>query len=357
MPAYVILAGVLLTGFCGIPGRSLGSESFAEFLNRVERRDPKTKAICEVRIVDERNVTLTLLNPKVVVKDDIATFEFSRDFKDKDREARFQFQVTDEVSLEVKRVMNYQEVRSLEAKAHAAIHAYRVFVASDFRIRLGDTLANADIQMGIPRKERPYGGQWGAISIYEYDDGLIIECVGRVVRDVWRDASAQLISPNGNPPLNLIPVEIASDIPPKLKGDASLAFDRLDIYFDGGSRGAEFNREDGGKLMLFFPHPGYWTPTARKNRTQPVAVLTHRNDKQMLVEIKLDSPLNRRIVELIEADISAGKHSPDKLQTLNRVRDSVRTRIPLKEIADRMDAGAAKTNLGGDPFSGGDPFD
>jgi hypothetical protein len=169
-------------------------------------------------------------------------------------------------------------------------------------------------------------------------------------------ANGQLISPNGNPPLNRMSVEIASDVPQKLRGDTLLTFDDLDIYFDGGSHGAEFQRNDGGKLMLFFPHSGYWTPAARKKRVQPVAVLTQRNGKQLLVEIKPDSKLNQRIVDLIDADISSGRHSPEKLATLKRVRDSVRKRSPLKEIADRMDSKTGELKLD-DPFGGGDAFD
>ena len=170
-------------------------------------------------------------------------------------------------------------------------------------------------------------------------------------------ASGQLISPSGDPPLNRIPIAIASEVPPKLQGDASLTFDDLDIYFDGGSHGAEFDRHDRGKLMLFFPHSGYWTPAARKNRRQPVAVLTHRNGKQMLVEIKPDSKLNQRIVDLIDADISTGRHLPEKLVTLKRIGESIRKRSPLKEIADRMDSKTGELKLDDDPFGGGDPFD
>lgn len=40
-------------------------------------------------------------------------------------------------------------------------------------------------------------------------------------------ASGQLISPTGNPPLNRMAVEVASDVPTKLKGNASLTFDSL----------------------------------------------------------------------------------------------------------------------------------
>lgn len=170
-------------------------------------------------------------------------------------------------------------------------------------------------------------------------------------------ASGQLILPNGSQRRNVIPVEIASDVPLKLQGDASLTFDDLDIYFDGGSYGAEFDRHDGGKLALFFPHSGYWIPAARKNRTQPVAILTQRNGKQVLVEIKPDSNLNQRIVDLIDADISTGRHSPGKLAKLNRVRISVLKRSPLKEIGERMGSKTSNLTLEDDPFGGVDPFD
>lgn len=150
-------------------------------------------------------------------------------------------------------------------------------------------------------------------------------------------ANGQLIARDRNLNPNSKPIEIASDVPQKLRGDASLTFRNLDIFFDGGSHGAEFRRHDGGKLILFFPHHGYWTPAARHTRTQPVAVLIRRNGKQMLVEIKRDSKLNQRIVELVIADIASGRHSSEKLSTLNRIRESVRNRTPLKEIAERMD--------------------
>ena len=166
-------------------------------------------------------------------------------------------------------------------------------------------------------------------------------------------AVAQLISPNGNPPLNRISTQVASVVPPKLQGNASLEFISLDIVFDGGSHGAEFRRHDGGKLMLFFPHSGYWTPAARQQRTQPVAVLTHRNGNQILVEIKPDSALNQRIVNLIDADISAGNHADEKIRTLTRIRDSIRKRTPLKEIAERMDPKTGNLRLEDDPFGEG----
>ncbi|KAA5541912.1 hypothetical protein FYK55_17095 [Roseiconus nitratireducens] len=168
-------------------------------------------------------------------------------------------------------------------------------------------------------------------------------------------ASGQLISPNGDPPLNRFFGEIASNVPTKLQGSASLTFRELDICFDGGSHGARFDRHDGGTLMLFFPHSGYWTRAARKNQMQPVAVLTRRDRKEMLVEIRPDSKLNQRIVDLIDADISTGRHVPEILGTLQRVRDSVRDRSPLKEIAGRMDPTTGELKLNDDPF-GGDPF-
>lgn len=164
------------------------------------------------------------------------------------------------------------------------------------------------------------------------------------------NASGQLISPDRNPPLNHVPVKIASDVPLRLQGNASLSFGDLHLFYDNGSRGAEFGRHDGGRLMLFFPHFAYWTPAARRDRTQPVAVLTHRNGEQILVEIKPDSALNQRIVDLIDADIKTGNYAPEKLATLKRIRDSVRERIPLKEIADGMDSKTGERKLDGDSF-------
>ncbi|MCO8120136.1 hypothetical protein NHH03_00180 [Stieleria sp. TO1_6] len=170
-------------------------------------------------------------------------------------------------------------------------------------------------------------------------------------------ACGQIILPMGNRPLYPIPVEIASNVPAKLQGDASLSFDSLDMYFDGGSHGAFFHRNDGRKLILFFPHPGYWTLEARKNRIQPVAVLIERNEKQILVEIMTDSKLNQRLVDLIDAGITTAGHTHEKLDILKRVRESVSKRSPLKEIADRLDARTGDLKNDEDPFGGVNPFD
>jgi hypothetical protein len=182
MPANFISMGLVLVAFVINAGQSFGAESFADFLNRVERRDSKTKAICEIRS-DET----VMLNPKVEVKDNIATFDFSRSFKTGDRTARFQFPVTEEVSREVNRINNYHEMISLMAKVEAAINAYRVFDVSDCRIRVGDTLEKADIQMGITRKVHKDQGQWVGRIFYIYEDGLIIDSIGGIVQGARRD--------------------------------------------------------------------------------------------------------------------------------------------------------------------------
>ncbi len=70
-----------------------------------------------------------------------------------------------------------------------------------------------------------------------------------------------------------------------------------------------FQRSDGVKLTLFFPHAGYWTPAAMERRRQPVAIITKRGDADLLVEIKPDSKLNQRIIDLLDDDISSGQHS------------------------------------------------
>jgi hypothetical protein len=170
-------------------------------------------------------------------------------------------------------------------------------------------------------------------------------------------ARGQLISHDVSTPLNRKLVELASDVPAKLQGDASLSFDNLDVYFDGGSHGAFFDRKDGRKLILFFPHVGYWTPAARKNRTQPVAILIERDGKQLLVEIMPDSKLNQRIVDLIDTNISTVAHPQEKLDTLKRIRETLSKRTPLKEIADRLDAKSDASKPQADPFVGFNPFD
>ncbi len=136
-----------------------------------------------------------------------------------------------------------------------------------------------------------------------------------------------------------LPLEImrASKVPPKLANNAALHFLNLDIYFDGGSHGAEFRRHDGGSLQLFFAHPGYWSERAKKQTIQPVAVLVKRGKKEVLVEIDQHSALEKRIVELLTDDLRNGKHKPEDKLTLTRIRDCVRDRKPLKEIKKLID--------------------
>ena len=63
-------------------------------------------------------------------------------------------------------------------------------------------------------------------------------------------------------------VQIESKILKALDGNAPLKFTMLDVCFDGGSHAAFFTRENGTELVLFLPHPGYWTQTARCNPRQ-----------------------------------------------------------------------------------------
>lgn len=183
MPAKLLLLGLVWVAFGLSECQTLGAESFAEFLNRVERRDSRTNAICEIRTNDDQ-----LGNPKVEVKDNIATFEFSRNYRNRRRVEKFPFPVTDEVLREVRRMNNYHEMIALKAKADAAMNAYRVFVISDFRIRVGDTLEDADVQMGITRKTDPsQQGPWADRKTHVYEDGLTVECIRGIVQGAWRE--------------------------------------------------------------------------------------------------------------------------------------------------------------------------
>lgn len=146
-------------------------------------------------------------------------------------------------------------------------------------------------------------------------------------------ADAQLIAVKGKH----MTVEVASDVPPELRGDVTLSFRALDTFFDGGSQGADFRINGQSKLLLFFPHVRYWTADAREKQMQPVGVLKRRDGKQVLVEIKPSSKFSSRVADLIDADVSSGSHSAEEVATLKRVAKSVRKRTVLREIADRMD--------------------
>ncbi len=84
--------------------------------------------------------------------------------------------------------------------------------------------------------------------------------------------------------------------------------------------------------MLFFPYPGYWSPVAKRESRQPVAI-----QGKTLVEIAPDSPLQTRILELLANDIADCKRDRDDILTLIRIRDCLLHRKPLAEIIERYD--------------------
>ncbi len=127
-------------------------------------------------------------------------------------------------------------------------------------------------------------------------------------------------------------VQIESKIPKALDGNATLKFKMLDVCFDGGSHAAFFTRENGAELVLFFPHPGYWSPTAKSSSKQPVAI-----QGSSFIEIAPDSKLQTRLLELLANDIVDGKHDRDTTLTIIRIRDCLLHRAPLAEIVERYD--------------------
>lgn len=148
-------------------------------------------------------------------------------------------------------------------------------------------------------------------------------------------------------------IRVASDVPTALQDKATLRFELLDICFDGGSHGAFFERDNGSKLVLFFPHPGYWTPAAKRDSRQPVAI-----QGRALVEIAPKSALEARLLELLAEDIVDGQRSRKETLTLIRIRDCLLSRKPLAEIVEHYDP---KKAWGMRPemfeFEGDDPFD
>ncbi len=127
-------------------------------------------------------------------------------------------------------------------------------------------------------------------------------------------------------------IRVATAVPKALTGKASLRFEVLDICFDGGSHGAFFKRDNASELVLFFPHPGYWSDKAKRESRQPVAI-----QGKTLVEIAPDSPLESRMLELLAGDIADGQRDRDTTLTLIRIRDCLLHRKPLAEITERYD--------------------
>jgi hypothetical protein len=147
-------------------------------------------------------------------------------------------------------------------------------------------------------------------------------------------------------------VRVETKIPAALNGNVSLRFELLDIYFDGGSHGAFFKRENGSELVLFFPHPGYWSPQAKRDSKQPVAIQV-----KTLVEIVPDSPLQTRILELLANDIADGKRDRDATLKLIRIRDCILHRKPLAEIMELYNPATWEARPEKFGFGNDDPFD
>jgi hypothetical protein len=177
----------LSASWCLLTAWASAADSFEDFLKRVHQRDPKTQAIISVLIGQPETGRTDMVDPVVSIKDNIATFEFSRHSKIGVETARFEFVVTAEVSREIKRIANLRELQALERKVEEATRAYKTFTDSDFRIRVGDTLEQADRQMGQARSKDLYQGTSGQNHIYQFADGLKVMIVKDSVHAAWRE--------------------------------------------------------------------------------------------------------------------------------------------------------------------------
>ena len=151
------------------------------------------------------------------------------------------------------------------------------------------------------------------------------------------DVYAQLLVPQSNG----FKTSIASEVPKGLADGASVKFGHLDVYFDGGSYGAFFTRENGARLVLFFANPRYWSERAKKESKQVVAI----QERNRLIEIKHGSPLERRLLELLAEDIVDNTLARDKALSLIRIRDCLLHREPLAEIIEDYDPKTWKYRL------------
>ena len=171
-----------------------------------------------------------------------------------------------------------------------------------------------------------------------------------------RDVHAQLLAKEypWPRPKTVPAISVAGDVPKGLADGATLTFETYDICFDGGSYGAFFKRQNGERLVLFFPNPLYWSDKAKMESRQPVAI----ESKGGLVEIKRDSPLERRLLHLLAVDIASGIRDSENALLLIRVRDCLLTRRPLAEIEERFDPVTWEARPDErDPFGTANPFD
>lgn len=173
-----------------------------------------------------------------------------------------------------------------------------------------------------------------------------------IVLLVWQEASqAQLIG-GTLPPAGSLEVVLAADVPPALGDGATLRFKALHMAYDGGSYGAHFKLGN-GELVLFFPNPLYWSPRAKRDSLQPVAI----ESKKGLVEIRRGSALEARLVELLADDLADGQRSREDTLTLIRIRDTVLLRYPLREMGRRFDPRTWELTAEESPFGEDGPFE
>ncbi len=132
-------------------------------------------------------------------------------------------------------------------------------------------------------------------------------------------------------------VKQAAKVFPELAGKTTLQFRERSFYFTGGDEVAVFRLGDGDTLKLKFPTPLGWSLMALKEPAQPILIVVRRNDKEQISEIVRNSPLEKRLIELLQADLVDREHSPDDAQTITRLRDSLRSRKPSSEEKKGME--------------------
>jgi len=136
-----------------------------------------------------------------------------------------------------------------------------------------------------------------------------------------------------------LPGEIkrTAETPTILAAKRSLTFIEFTVIFDGGSYGARFRRDDGEHLIIYFLHAGYWSKRAITNGTQPIVVeLSHEKQDKVRLEVEPKSAFEKRLLELLDNDLSNKDHSSAQIKTLTRLRDCIADRKPLAEIRKQL---------------------
>ena len=125
-------------------------------------------------------------------------------------------------------------------------------------------------------------------------------------------------------------VQVA-EVLPELARTTSVHFmDRSSCF--GGDDVADFQLSDGSTLKLIIPCPLAWSVAALSEPALPFVIEVGQNGSEHTIEVVRKSALEKRLIELLEADLKDKKHSVKEAQIIAQLRDELETRRPSPEM-------------------------